>query len=240
VAKLEEDLQKQRDLASRLQMKLDSNVTEYNNVIQKLVGQKDEFIRKNKSLRHDKKVLEDAVGKWKDTATDWQNAFHREQVAREEVTENLKVVTTELNHVAIEIDHELQLRHDGEIDLVTCMQSLRAKMDEAKLLKRELMELKEAAEPVASLFEPMVVGVEPQPLVERLKETPGKVLEYAQRLARSIPNQVLSFLKSFYPKADLSVVREDVTADCSDEKFKELMEETAPIAEEMASRIDLR
>jgi len=208
VAKLEEDLQKQRDLASWLQMKLDSNVTEYHNVIQKLVEQKDEFIRKNKSLRHDKKVLEDAVGKWKDTATDWQNAFHREQAAREEVKENLK--------------------------------SLRAKMDEAELLKRELMELKEAAEPVASLFEPMVVGVEPQPLVERLKETPGKVLKYAQRLARSIPNQVLSFLKSFYPKADLSMVREDVTADCSDEKFKELMEETAPIAEEMASRIDLR
>jgi len=120
------------------------------------------------------------------------------------------------------------------------MQSLRAKMDEAELLKRELIELKQAAEPVAELFEARVAREERRQLVERLRDHPGKVLEYAQRLARSIPNQVLSFLKSFYPTANLSVIKEGVVADCSDEKFKELMAETAPIAEEMASRIDLR
>ncbi|KAG2565012.1 hypothetical protein PVAP13_7NG006424 [Panicum virgatum] len=233
VAKLEEDLQKQKDLSSRLQMKLDSNAAEYHNEIQKFAEQKDELVRNNKSLHHEKKELQNSIDKWKSTAADWQGAFNREQGAREELEEELKVLF-------IELCHELQLRHDGEIDLVTCMQSLRAKMDEAELLKRELVELKQAAEPVAELFEARVAGEEPRLLVERLRGHPGKVFEYAQRLARSISNQVLSFIKSFYPMANLSVVKEGVAADCSDEKFEELMAETAPIAKEMASRIDLR
>ncbi|XP_039821820.1 myosin-3-like isoform X2 [Panicum virgatum] len=208
VAKLEEDLQKQKDLSSRLQMKLDSNAAEYHNEIQKFAEQKDELVRNNKSLHHEKKELQNSIDKWKSTAADWQGAFNREQGAREELEEELK--------------------------------SLRAKMDEAELLKRELVELKQAAEPVAELFEARVAGEEPRLLVERLRGHPGKVFEYAQRLARSISNQVLSFIKSFYPMANLSVVKEGVAADCSDEKFEELMAETAPIAKEMASRIDLR
>jgi len=222
------------------------------------VEQKDELVRKNKSLRHDKKgnamnpvlywllisgrsadivifvcaELQSSIDKWKSTAADWQGAFNREQGAHEEL-EELKVLS-------IELCHELQLRHDGKIDLVMCMQSLRAKMDEAELLKRELIELKQAAEPVAELFEARVAREERRQLVERLRDHPGKVLEYAQRLARSIPNQVLSFLKSFYPTANLSVIKEGVVADCSDEKFKELMAETAPIAEKMASHSNLR
>lgn len=170
--------------------------------------QKDELVRKNKSLRHDKKELQSSIDKWKSTAADWQGAFNREQGAREELEEELK--------------------------------SLRAKMDEAELLKRELIELKQAIEPVAELFEARVAGEERRPLVERLRDHPGKVLEYAQRLARSIPNQVLSFLKSFYLTANLSVIKEGVVADWSDEKFKEVMAETAPIAEKMASHSDLR
>ena len=59
-------------------------------------------------------------------------------------------------------------------------------------------------------------------------------MEYVQWLARSIPNQVLSFIKSFYPTSDLTVVAAGVAGDCTDEKLKELTEQTAPIAKKMA------
>jgi hypothetical protein len=59
---------------------------------------------------------------------------------------------------------------------------------------------------VADLFVPRVVGVKTLSLVNRLKETPTTVLQYVQKLAMSIPNQVLSFLKSFYPKENVIVV----------------------------------
>ena len=76
--------------------------------------------------------------------------------------------------------------------------------------------------------------------MERLQDTPGRLLEYVLRLARSIPNQVLSFSKSFYPKADLGVVANGVATDCSDEKFQKLMQEMAPIAKRIAQRIKLQ
>ena len=65
-------------------------------------------------------------------------------------------------------------------------------------------------------------------------------MEYVQRLARSIPNQVLAFIKSFYPGANLKVVTTGVASDCTDEKLKELMEETAPIAEGLAPFLKLQ
>jgi len=104
VTKLEEDPQKQKDLSSRLQMKLDSNAAEYHNEIQKFTEQKDELVCKNKSLCHEKKgnamnpmlywvlisgrfadivvfecaELQSSIEKWKSTAADWEGAFNRE------------------------------------------------------------------------------------------------------------------------------------------------------------------
>ena len=53
--KLEEELSKQRELSSQLQMRLDGNAAEYRNEIQKLTLAKDELVKKNKTLRLEKK-----------------------------------------------------------------------------------------------------------------------------------------------------------------------------------------
>lgn len=89
------------------------------------------------------------------------------------------------------------------------------------------------------LFEAWKAGVEPRPLVVRLRDMPDKLIAYMHRLARSIPQQVLSFVKSFDPSAKLELVGDGVAADCSKEKSKELMQEMAPIAEKVAEKISL-
>jgi hypothetical protein len=96
-----------------------------------------------------------------------------------------------------------------------------------------------AVEPVANLFEPRVAGVQPRPLVERLKDTPKKILEYAQRLACTIPNQVLSFIKSFYSDTDLTVIMNGRSGDCTDDRLNELMQQTSPITQADSKFIDL-
>ena len=105
--------------------------------------------------------LEDSAKRLNNTVTDWKNAFYREQSQREEIAQELEVQTQELVC-------ELQLRIDGEIDLLTCMQSLRKVNDENELLKQALKELIAVAELVAELFEPRKAGTETRPLVERL------------------------------------------------------------------------
>ena len=140
----------------------------------------------------------------------------------------------------LELIHELELRHDGEIDLVNCMQTIKRLNDQSELRKRELDALIAAAEPVVDLFEPRVPREEPQPLVQWLQDTPGWLVEYVQKLARSIPNQVLAFIKWFYPGANLKVVTTGGAGDCTDEKLKKLMEETAPIADRLALFLKLQ
>jgi hypothetical protein len=76
------------------------------------------------------------------------------------------------------------------------------------------------------------------PLVDRLKDAPGHLAVYVQHLARSIPIQVLSFLKSYFPKALVVAVAGGVTTDCLDEQFRRLMEETAPITEQVAEKLN--
>ena len=73
----------------------------------------------------------------------------------------------------LELIHEIYLRIDGEVDIVTCMQTIRRLNDENELRKKELDALIAAAEPVADLFELQVAGEEPRPLVQRLQDMPG-------------------------------------------------------------------
>ena len=54
----------------------------------------------------------------------------------------------------LELIHEIDLCIDGEVDIVTCMQTIRRLNDENELRKKELYALIAAAEPVADLFEP--------------------------------------------------------------------------------------
>jgi hypothetical protein len=54
-----------------------------------------------------------------------------------------------------------------------------------------------------------------------------------------MPNQVLSFIKSFYGEADLTVIMNGRSGDCTGDRLNELMQQTSPIAEAV-SFIDLR
>jgi hypothetical protein len=45
-----------------------------------------------------------------------------------------------------------------------------------------------------------------------------------KHLAKSILNQVLAFMKSYFPKAPVDVVAGGLTANCTDEQYAELLE----------------
>jgi hypothetical protein len=59
-------------------------------------------------------------------------------------------------------------------------------------------------------------------------------------MARSIPRQVLAFMKSYFPKAPVEVVAGGVVANCTDEQYAELLEQMAPIAEQVAEKLNLQ
>jgi hypothetical protein len=78
------------------------------------------------------------------------------------------------------------------------------------------------------------------PLVDRLKEAPGRLTTYVKHLAKSIPNQVLAFIKSYFPKAPVDVVAGGLAGNCTNEQYTELLEQMAPIAEQVAEKLNLQ
>jgi hypothetical protein len=63
---------------------------------------------------------------------------------------------------------------------------------------------------------------------------------YIKHLAKSIPNLVLAFMKSYSPKAPVDVVAGGLVANCTDEQYTELLEQMAPIAEQVAEKLNLQ
>jgi hypothetical protein len=47
-------------------------------------------------------------------------------------------------------------------------------------------------------------------------------------------------MKSYFPKAPIDVVSGGLAANCTDEKYKELLEQMAPIAEQVVEKLNLQ
>jgi hypothetical protein len=122
-------------------------------------------------------------------------------------------------------------------DLVNCYKSLQKLKEDCERLRAQLKELEEAALPIARLLVPHPSGPKIAPLVDRLKEAPSRLAAYVKHLAKLIPNQVLAFMKSYFPKAPVDEVAGGLAANCTN---AELLEQMAPIAEQVAEKLNLQ
>jgi hypothetical protein len=134
----------------------------------------------------------------------------------------------------------MELCEASDCDLVNCYKSLQKLNEDCERLQGQLKELEEAALPIARLLVPHPSGPKIAPLVDRLKEAPERLATYMKHLAKSIPNQVLVYMKSYFPKAPVDVVAGGLAANCTHDKYKELLEQMAPIAEQVAEKLNLQ
>jgi hypothetical protein len=112
--------------------------------------------------------------------------------------------------------------------------------EDCEKLRGQLKELEEAALSIAMLLVPHPGGPKIAPLVDRLKEAPGRLATCVKHLAKSIPNQVLAYMKSCFPKAQVDVVEGGLVANCTNDEYKTLLEEMVPIAEQVAGKLNLQ
>jgi hypothetical protein len=162
-----------------------------------------------------------------------KNFFYREKEARE-------VLEYDYKQLAYECDKHMELRIALDRDLVKCYKSLQKLNKDCEKLRGQLKKLEEAALPVARLLVPHPGGPKIAPLVDWLREAPGRLATYVKNLAKSIPNQVLAYMKSYFPKAPVDVVTGGLAANCTDEQYTEVLEEMAPIAEQVAGKLNLQ
>jgi hypothetical protein len=240
-----------------MQSKLDAAFAKYHNDVQELQEKGDDLVRKNKGLRNKNKgiplnlsgtcwrsrslpllrccvaELEGQVEQLKSSETSMKNLFYREQEARQ-------VLELDYKELAFEYEKHMELRIASDRDLVNCYKSLQKLNEDCEALRAQLKELEEAALPIARLLVPHPGGPKIAPLVDRLKEAPSQLAAYVKHMERSIPRQVLAFMKSYFLKAPVEVVAGGVAANCTDEQYAELLEQMAPIAEQVAKKLNLQ
>jgi hypothetical protein len=134
----------------------------------------------------------------------------------------------------------MELHEASDHDLVNCYKSLEKLNEDCERLCGQLKELEEAALPIARLLVPHPGRPKIAPLVDRLKEAPERLATYVKHLAKSIPNQVLAYMKSYFPKAPVYVVAGGLAANYTDDQYKALLEEMAPIAEQVVEKLNLQ
>jgi hypothetical protein len=147
--------------------------------------------------------------------------------------EDRQVLEYDYKELAYECDKHMELRIASDRDIVNCYKSLQKLNEDCEKLRAQLKELEEAVLPIVRLLVPHPGGPKIAPLVDRLKEAPSCLATYVKHLAKSIPNQVLSFMKSYFPKAPVDVVVGGLAANCTDEQYAEPLEQMAPIAEQV-------
>jgi hypothetical protein len=111
----------------------------------------------------------------------------------------------------------MELQNASDRDLVNCYKSLQKLKEDCKKLQAQLKELEEAALPIARLLVPHPGRPKIAPLVDRLRKAPTRLVMYVKHSAKSIPNQILAFMKSYFPKAPVDVVAGGLAANCTDE-----------------------
>jgi hypothetical protein len=154
--------------------------------------------------------LETRVERLKASEVDMKNLFYQEKDARE-------VLEYDYKQLAHECNMHMELRIVSDRDLVNCYKSMQKLGKDCEKLRGQLKELEEAALPITRLLMPHPGGRKIAPLVDRLREAPGRLTTYIKHLAKSIPNQVLAYMKSYFPKAPVDVVVGGPAANCTNE-----------------------
>jgi hypothetical protein len=111
----------------------------------------------------------------------------------------------------------MELREASDRDLVNCYKSLQKLNEDCEKLRGQLKKLEEAALPIARLLVPHPGGPKIAPFVDRLREALRRLATYVKHLAKSIPNQVLAYMKSYFPKAPVDVVTGGLATNCSND-----------------------
>jgi hypothetical protein len=120
--------------------------------------------------------------------------------------------------------YHIELRIASDRDLVNYYKSLQKLNEDCEALRAKLMDFEEAALRIARLLVPHPGGPKIAPLVDRLREALSRLAAYVKHMARSIPKQVLAFMKSCFPKAPVEEVTGGVAANCTDAEYAELLE----------------
>ncbi len=169
----------------------------------------------------------------KASETDLKNLFYREQEARQ-------VLELDYKELAYECDKHMELRIASDRDLVNCYKSLQKLNEDCERLRAQLKELEEAALPIERLLVPHPGGPKHSTTGGSAEGSPQPAWRPTSSTWRSRSRTRCWLHEVVLPEGPVDVVAGGLAANCTDEQYAELLEQMAPIAEQVAEKRNLQ
>jgi hypothetical protein len=134
----------------------------------------------------------------------------------------------------------MELREASGRDLVNYYKFVQKLNEDCERLWGQHKELEEDALPIARLLVPHQGGPKIAPLVDRLKEAPGASGNLCEASGEVYPQSGLSVYEVILPQGSVDVVAGGLAANCTDDKYKELLEHMVPITEQVVEKLNLQ
>jgi hypothetical protein len=127
---------------------------------------------------------------------------------------------------------------DTEQQFADCLQQVKTLGEEKGRREKELEILREAAQTLVDMVDPTEEGeADKQPLLERLRGAPERVLKFLTEAPVACVGHALAFVKSFWPDAPLGIFAQGVAAECTEEQFNKYLQEAQPISEQIVQSV---
>jgi len=102
-----------------------------------------------------------------------------------------------------------------------------------------LREVRDAAQEVAEAMDiPERDGDEPLSQVGRLRKVPEAFERYVSTITRQYVGHVLGLVKSYWPTTRLDALGKGARADCTDDQFRQYVEETSVVAKQILESLN--
>jgi hypothetical protein len=143
-----------------------------------------------------------------------------------------------LYHHTDDVERLQKVIGNTEQQFADCLQQVKTLREKDERRQKELEDLRGAAQELLDMVDPPEEGeAGERPLLERLRGAPQKVVKFLSEALVTCVSHTLTFVKSFWPEAQLEIFAQGVAAECTEDQFNEYLQEARPVAERIVENV---
>ena len=142
---------------------------------------------------------------------------------------------------ADEIEKLKKIKENCDKEMVGVMKQLKELSESRDSMQQELVALREVRDAAQEIAEVMDIPKrnedETLSLAGKLRKVPEAFERYVSTITRQYVGHVLGLVKSYWPTTRLDALGKGAKADCTDEQFRQYIEETSMVANQIVESL---
>ena len=135
-----------------------------------------------------------------------------------------------------------KIKADSDQEMKGALKQLKELSESRDSMQQELVALREVRDAAQEIVEamdiPEVDGGEPLSFAGRLRKVPEAFERYVSTITRQYVGHVLGLVKSYWSSTRLDALGKGAKSDCTDEQFRQYVEETSVVANQIVESLN--